>query len=109
MSLNVAPFIAVGATQNTSVGGAAGAVTVTLTASNTGLPLPSARVTNAGTQTLYVQFIATSNTTTVGVTNAQPVLTNNSVIFGTGGAQAVAFNAASTFTVTAFVTSGFSA
>lgn len=109
MALNLAPFVAVGATQNSAVGGAAGAVTVTLGASTTGLPLNSARITNAGTQTLFFSFIASSNTTTVGVTNSTPLLSNTSGVFGTGGQPCVAFNAASTFTVTAFVTGGFSA
>ena len=108
MSLSIKPFMAIGATIIQSVGGAAGAVTVTLGPSTTGLPLESCRITNIGTASvpIFVQFIATTNTTTVGITNAQPVLSNSSVVLATGGQAAVAINVGSTFTVTAYVSGG---
>lgn len=108
MALNIKPFQGVGATKSQTVGGAAGAVTVTLSPSTTGLPLDSVRITNAGTATLFVQFIASNNTVTVGVTNAQPILSNQSAVLATGGQPCVGLNASGTFTVTAFLTAGIS-
>ena len=108
MALNVKAFQAVGATKNQTVGGAAGAVTVTIGPSTTGLPLDSVRITNAGTAAVFVQFISTTNTTTVAVTNAQPVLASQSVILSTGGQPAIGLNASGTFTVTAYITAGIS-
>lgn len=106
MSLSIKPFMAIGATSPVTVGGAAGATTLTLGVSTTGLPLESCRITNAGTAAAFIQFIASGNTTTVGVTNAQPILASQSVVLATAGQPCVASNAASTFTTTIFVTGG---
>lgn len=104
MALFTQPFLGLSPTVANTVGGAAGATTMTFSTSAVGYP--SARIVNAGTANAFIQFITTSNTTTVGVTNAQPVLASASVVLATGGMAAMAFNAASTFTTTIFVTPG---
>lgn len=112
MALQIAPFIAIGATTPVVVGGAAGATTLTFGVGTTGLPLTAARIFHNGTAgagPVFCQFISSNNTTTVGVTNAIPVpvgSTAGAVVLGTGGQPCVAFNIGSTFTVTVFVTGG---
>lgn len=106
MSLNISPFNAATPTIATSVGGAAGAKTVTIGTSATGLPYNACRIACLGTATLYVQFISTNNTVTVGVTNSQPILSNQIQNLGTGGQPAIGLITAGTFTVTALITPG---
>lgn len=106
MAMNLSAFMPVGTPQSKSIGGAAGANTLTFSIGQTGLPITACRVTNLGTATLFVQFISSNNTVTVGVTNAQPVLSNQTQYFGTAGQPCVALNVASTFTVTAYITGG---
>jgi hypothetical protein len=106
MSLQIKPFLAIGPTIIQTVGGAAGATTVTLGNSTTGLPLESVRIANVGTVAAFIQIINSSNTTTVGVTNAVPIISNQVGLFATGGLPCVALNAASTFTVTCYITGG---
>lgn len=109
MALQIAPFIAIGPTVPVSVGGAAGATTLTFSTGTTGLPLTAARIVNNGTSgatPLFVQFISSGNTTTVGITNSQPILSAQSVVLGTGGQPCVALNIGTTMTVTAYVTGG---
>ena len=98
------PFLALTSTVPNTVGGAAGATTMTFTPSADGYP--SVRIVNAGTANAFIQFINTGNTVTVGVTNSQPVLASQSVVLATGGFLAMGMNAASTFTTTLFVTAG---
>lgn len=109
MALQIAPFIAIGTTQNVAVGGAAGATTLTFGVGTTGLPLTAARfavVASAAAAPVFVQFIGTANTVTVGVTNAQCLLVNQVAVLGTGGQAAVALNTSGTSTCTVFVTGG---
>ena len=76
--LQTAPFLAYGATQIATATG----TTLTATFTTSTLGYPSVRVTNAGTAgaTIFVNFIGTGNTVTVGVTNAQPILAGQSVL-----------------------------
>ena len=105
MALTITPFFGTSPTVINTVGGAAGATTMTF-ATTAVHGYPSARITNSGTANAFIQFITSANTVTVGVTNSQPVLASASVVLATGGMQAMAFNAASTFTTTIFVTPG---
>ena len=100
MALQSAPFLG----QATTVILPAGGTTQTTTFTTSTLGYPSVRIVNGGGATAFVQFIATTNTTTVGVTNAQPVLSNQSAILATGGAPAMAYVAAATTTI--FITAG---
>ena len=106
MSLSIKPFLAIPPTVPVTVGGAAGATTLTLGPSTTGLPLESCRIVNAGTAIAFIQFVASGNTTTVGVTNAQPVLASQAVVLATGGAPCIAFNTSGTITTTIYVSGG---
>lgn len=110
MALQIAPFIAIGPTIPVVVGGAAGASTITFSTGTTGLPLTAARFLNNGTAgagPVFVQFISSNNTTTVGITNSQPIPSGvGGVVLGTGGQPCVALNIGSTFTATIFVTGG---
>lgn len=109
MALQIAPFIAIGATQNATVGGAAGATTLTFGVGTTGLPLTACRlavVASAAAAPVFVQLIASNNTTTVGITNAQCLLVNQVAVLGTGGQACIALNTSGTSTCTVFVTGG---
>jgi hypothetical protein len=98
------PFLALTTTIPRTVGGVAGATTMTFTPSADGYP--SVRIVNAGTANAFIQFITTDNATTVAVTNSQPVLASQSVVLATGGFLAMGMNTSSTFTTTIFVTAG---
>ena len=100
MALQSAPFLGIATTVILPIGGTAN--TTTFTTSTLGYP--SVRVTNQGGATAFVQFIATSNTTTVGVTNSQPILSNQTAILATGGQPAMGYVAAATTTL--FITAG---
>ena len=100
MSLQSAPFLGIATTVILPAGG----TTATTTFTTSTLGYPSCRITNGGGATAFVQFITTSNTTTVGVTNAQPVLSNQTAILATGGNTALAYVAAATTTI--FITAG---
>lgn len=109
MALQIAPFIAIGSTTPVTVGGAVGATTLTFGVGTTGLPLTAARfavVASAAAAPVFVQFISSGNTTTVGITNAQCLLVNQVAVLGTGGQPCVAFNTSGTSTSTIFVTGG---
>lgn len=109
MALQIAPFIGIGATSPITVGGAAGATTLTFSTGTTGLPLTAARiavVASAAAAPVFCQFISSGNTVTVGVTNAQCLLVNQVAVLGTGGQPCVAFNTSGTSTCTIFVTGG---
>ena len=105
MALTFTPFLGLTPTIINTVGGAAGATTMTF-ATTAVQGYSSARITNQGTANAFIQFISSTNTTTVGVTNSIPILASSSVVLSTGGLTCVAFNAASTFTTTVFVTGG---
>lgn len=100
--LQTAPFLAYGATQIATATG----TTLTATFTTSTLGYPSVRVTNAGTAgaTIFVNFIGTGNTVTVGVTNAQPILAGQSAILATGGQPAMGFVCA--FTSTVYISAG---
>lgn len=104
MAIQISAFQPIGATVINVVGGAAGATTMTF--NSTVLGMPSARIVNAGTANAFIQFVNSGNTTTVGVTNSVPILATSAVVLATGGLPCLAFNAASTFTTTIFVTGG---
>lgn len=103
MALLTQPFGPIGATVILPAGG----TTATTTFASSVLGFPTARITNGGGATAFVQFIATSNTTTVGVTNSVPILAGQSAVLGTGLQQAMAYVAAATTTI--FLTLGASA
>lgn len=102
MALQVQPFLGIGATLTRT----AGSSTLTATFDVSAVPPTSVRVTNLGTAVAFIQFIDTTNTTTVGITNAQPVINNSSVVLNNGGKGAIAYITASTFTTTIYVTAG---
>lgn len=104
MSLSIKPFQAIGPTIIKTVTNVA--TTVTLGPSTTGLPLESVRLFNAGTVAVFLQFISTANTVTVGVTNSQILPTSVATILGTGGQPAIGILAGSTFTTTCYITGG---
>lgn len=108
MALQIAPFIAVGPTSPIVFGSTT--TTFTFGVGTTGLPLTAARIYNAGTAgagPVFVQFISSNNTTTVGITNSQPILSGTIVVLGTGGQPCLAGRYGSTFTGTVFATGGF--
>lgn len=98
--MNVSPFLALAPTIAKGVVVTAATVTFDTTA----LPYTSARVTNIGTVAAFIQFIDTTNTTTVGVTNSQPIINNTNVVIGTGGKGALGIISPGTTTV--FITLG---
>lgn len=102
MALLTSPFLGVAATQPATATG----TSLTYTFSTAALGYPAARITNVGTAgaNIFVQFIATTNTVTVGVTNAQPILAGQSAILATGGANALGF--VSNSTTTLYITTG---
>lgn len=102
MALNVAPFLGIATTRILT----AGSTALTATFDATALPFSAVRIANIGTAAAFIQFIDTTNTTTVGATNAQPVLSNTSVVLNPGGKQALGYVTNSTFTTTIFVTAG---
>lgn len=102
MALNVQPFLSLAATKIAT----AGSTTTTMTFDTTVVPYGSVRVANIGTAVVFIQFIDTTNTTTVGITNAQPVINNTAVVLNPGGKAAMAMITASTFTTTIFATAG---
>ena len=104
MSLNILPFLGIAVTRANTVGGAAGATTMPL--DSTAIPYTSARIVNAGTAAAFIQFIDTTNTVTVGVTNAIPIFATSAIVLATGGKGAIAFNTTTTLTTTIFVTAG---
>ena len=83
-----------------------GGTTQTTTFASSVLGFPTARLVNNGTAHAFIQFIGTSNTTTVGVTNAVPILANSAALLSTGLTQAMAYVAAATTTI--FLTLGSS-
>lgn len=103
MSLNIAPFTGLSSATTSLV---AGSTTKTMTFQASALPYTAVRISNIGTAAAFIQFIDTANTTTVGATNAQPVINNTSVVLNPGGQQAMAYVTNSTFTTTIFVTAG---
>lgn len=100
MAIQISPFQGLATTAILPIG----ATTATFTFSTSTVGYQSARITNGGGATAFVQFIATSNTVTVGVTNSQPILSNQTAILATGGATAVAYVAAATTSL--FITAG---
>lgn len=103
MALNVQPFLGLAATKVAI----AATTTGTMTFDTTAVPYGSVRVTNLGTAVAFIQFIDTTNTTTVGITNAQPVINNTSVVLNPGGKGAMAIICGvSTFTTTIYATAG---
>lgn len=102
MALNISPFTNLTPTQPQAVT----VTTGTYTFSASALPYGAVRISNLGTAVAFVQFVAAGSTTTVGVTNAQPVLATASVILNSGGNPAIAYVSPGTTTI--FITPGAS-
>ena len=100
MSLNVSPFVGLA----TTTPRATAATSATHTFAASALPFPSVRIMNIGAAPVFIQFIDTSNTVTVGVTNAIPILANDVAVLATGNKQAIGY--ISTGTTTIFITAG---
>jgi hypothetical protein len=102
MALLTTPFQAQAVTTILAATGTSGTMTFAASA----LGFQSARITNAGTAgaTIFIQFINTANTTTVAITNAQPILAGQSAVLATGQLQAMGYISNSTTTV--YVTPG---
>lgn len=102
MALNISPFTALTPTQAQAVTVTTGTYTFSASANGYG----AVRLTNFGTVAAFVQFIASGNTVTTGVTNAQPVLATSCVVLNPGNNPAVAYVSAGTTTL--YITPGLS-
>lgn len=107
MALTIRAFQPITTTRAFAVGSAA--TTFTFGVNTTGLPIQTVRLyhaATAGAGPCFFQFIASTNTTTVGITNSVPLIAgpNTVGIFDPGGQACVAAIYASTFTGTIFVT-----
>lgn len=98
-------FLAYGNTLAATVGGAAGAVTLTVGTTQTGLPATAARIWNSGTAIAYVLFGTGTTITAAG--NAMPIPASVApVVLRTGGVNTVQLATTGTITTTVFVTGG---
>lgn len=102
MALNISPFTAQTPTQAQAVTVTTGTYTFSASAIGYG----GCRITNFGTVAAFVQFVQAGATTTVGVTNAQPILATSCVVLNPGNNPAIAYVSAGTTTI--YITAGAS-
>jgi hypothetical protein len=97
-------FLNYGQTFAQAIGGAIGAVTLTIGTSATGLPATAARIWNSGTGVAFISF-----GTTPTVSSASSMIMPVSVapyVLRTGGSSVVQMTTTGTVTTTVYITGG---